>query len=236
MLLKVRSLLKSKVLANDGEVGSLVDLYFDDTRWAARYLVVETGRWLERKRVLVSPASLHRDRGEIGVVHADLSKEQIRSCPDVESDQPVSRLYEAAHARHYGYSGYWTGPMLWGAMPYPGVMAPLPMPVAEQDLPPAEREAARVAVAEAERTHLRSALEVLRYRIEGSDGDAGDLDDLAIDDQDWSIRYLVIDTRRWWPGGQVMVEPTAVEAIDYTGAQLRLRLSKEALRAAPAVD
>ena len=238
MLLKANALLKSQVVANDGEVGSLTDIYFDDTQWAARYLVVETGRWLDRRQVLVSPASLHRDRGEVGIVHADLSREQIRNCPDIDTDRPVSRRYEIAHARYYGYAGYWTGSLLWGSLPYPGVMAPASvrdgtvMPAAL----PADRDAAREDLEAAERSHLRSAKELIGYRVEASDGDAGDLDDLAIDDQDWSIRYLIVDAKRWWPGGLVMVRPSEVQGIHYDGAMLKLRTSKQALRDSPPVD
>ena len=36
------------IRATDGELGSVVELYFDDETWAIRYLVVDTGGWLER--------------------------------------------------------------------------------------------------------------------------------------------------------------------------------------------
>lgn len=234
MLLKANSLMKSKVLANDGEVGSLVDIYFDDSLWAARYLVVETGRWLDRKRVLVSPASLRRHRGEIGVVHADLSREQIQRCPDIESDQPVSRQYEIAHARYYGYTGYWSGSMLWGSVPFPSAITPMELPGELLGAPTRSAEM-QDALDAAERTPLRSAKEMIGYQVEATDGGAGTLDDLAINDQDWSIAYLVIDAKPWWPGGQVMVKPSAIEAVRYSASCVTLRLSKHALRESPAV-
>lgn len=229
MLLKANSLMKSQVLANDGDVGSLVDIYFDDSRWAARYLVVETGRWMDRKRVLVSPASLHRHSGEIGVVHADLSREQIRNCPDVDSDQPVSRRYEIAHARYYGLAGYWSGSMLWGPVAMPNAAAPMPLPD-DPILRPVEADEVREALDDAERTHLRSAKELIGYKVEASDGDAGELDDFAIDDEDWSIPYLIVDAKPWWPGGQVLVRPANIEAIHFDRSRVTVNLTKQALR------
>jgi uncharacterized protein YrrD len=43
------------VLASDGEIGKVKEIYFDDDRWVVRYLVVDTGGWLTRRHVLISP-------------------------------------------------------------------------------------------------------------------------------------------------------------------------------------
>jgi hypothetical protein len=233
MLLKLNSLMKARVEASDGDVGKVVDILFDDQRWVARYVVVETGGWLDAVRVLVSPASLARTHGEIGVLHTALSREQIRQCPGVDTQQPVSRQYEIAHAKHYGYPGYWNGPLLWGPVAYPGLMgeAYLPEPTA---IAPADREEIDRALREAEQSHLRSAKEMIGYRIEASDGDGGDLDDFAIDDETWVISHLVIDTQRWWPGGRVQVDVSATEAIRYDDARVKVRMTRDALRASPA--
>jgi hypothetical protein len=233
MLLKANAVMKSRVNANDGDVGKVVDILFDDQRWVARYMVVETGKWLESRRVLVSPASLARVKGEIGVVHANLSREQIRHCPDVDTEQPVSRQYEAAHALHYGHGDYWSGPQLWGRVPSPGLIgaASLPEPPSMPAAPP--DETAR-PLHEAEQSHLRSCKDLIGYRIEASDGDAGDIDDLAIDDESWAIPDLLVDTRRWWPGGQVLIATSAVEAIHHGDRSVKLRLSREATRAGAA--
>jgi uncharacterized protein YrrD len=45
----------SQVLASDGEIGKVKEIYFDDDRWVVRYLVVDTGGWLTRRHVLISP-------------------------------------------------------------------------------------------------------------------------------------------------------------------------------------
>ena len=53
------SLLISKTIdALDGEIGSVHDLYFDDQTWSVRYLVVDTGKWLSGRKVLVSPEAI----------------------------------------------------------------------------------------------------------------------------------------------------------------------------------
>lgn len=46
--------------ATDGVVGRVKDFYFDDEAWVVRYLVVETGEWLARRRVLISPIAINQ--------------------------------------------------------------------------------------------------------------------------------------------------------------------------------
>lgn len=38
------------IVARDGNIGSVKDVYFDDERWAVRYLVVDSGNWLPGAR------------------------------------------------------------------------------------------------------------------------------------------------------------------------------------------
>jgi hypothetical protein len=46
------------ILATDGEIGNTEEFYFDDERWAVRYIVVNTGSWLSGRQVLISPFSV----------------------------------------------------------------------------------------------------------------------------------------------------------------------------------
>ena len=47
-------LIGKTVNALNGEIGSVDDLYFDDQTWSVRYLVVDTGKWLPGRKVLVA--------------------------------------------------------------------------------------------------------------------------------------------------------------------------------------
>lgn len=226
MLIRLTGLRGWKVLASDGDAGTVKDVFFDDERWGARYVVVETGGWLSSRRVLISPASLRRQPGDMGTLHVDLTRAQIEASPDVDWDKPVSRRYEIAHARHYGYPFWWSGSMLWGAGIYPGVV-----PVPESAREPAENElAAREEQDAAERSHLRSAQEVIGYHVAGTDGDVGTLDDLAIDDETWAIRYLVVDAKPWWPGGLVGIDPAVAKGLSWQERRLSLDLTRDQIR------
>jgi len=47
---------------------------------------------------------------------------------------------------------------------------------------------------------LKSAQEVIDYSIKATDGDIGHVSDFIVDDVQWAIRHIVVDSRTWWPG------------------------------------
>ena len=46
MLTNTTNLKSFAIRAEDGELGTVEDFYFDDETWAIRYLTVATGGWL----------------------------------------------------------------------------------------------------------------------------------------------------------------------------------------------
>lgn len=212
------------VVATDGEIGSLADAYFDDERWRLRYLVIDTGRWLPGHKVLVSPQAMAQD--EERVMRVKLTREEVQRSPGIDADPPVSHLLKLAHQRDYVYP--YAGPYLWG-------MLPPARPPLREELPrsPARREAEVQAQQRAERSHLRSGREVTGYRIHAADGEIGHVEDFIVDDTDWAITGVVVDTRNWLPGKKVVVPPQAIEAIDADEQTVRVRLSREEIKRGP---
>jgi hypothetical protein len=65
---------------------------------------------------------------------------------------------------------------------------------------------------------LRSAEAVTGFQVHAIDGEIGHVEDFLVDDSDWSIRYIKIDTKNWWPGSRVLISPRSVrESIGRTG-------------------
>lgn len=220
----VKELKGNEILARDGRIGAVDDVYFDDERWAVRYLVVDTGSWLPGKRVLISPASVETGLSSGDELRVGLTREQVEHAPAAASDRPVSRQYEMAHAAHFGYPYYWSGPMLWGAAAYP---VP-PVAGAKPRMSPSRAEAeaaAQRAVKEGD-AHLRSGSEVVGYAIEARDGSIGEVEDFVLDEKSWAIHDVVVDTTKWWPGGHVRVHPEYVERIDWNARTMHLRLTR----------
>ncbi|MBK9444229.1 MAG: PRC-barrel domain-containing protein [Comamonadaceae bacterium] len=100
--------------ATDGEIGHVVDFFFDDQSWVIRYLVVETGSWLMSRKVLISPFALQDADWMHKRLPVQITREQVKHSPDVDTQKPVSRQHEMAYADYYGYPYYWDGSGLWG--------------------------------------------------------------------------------------------------------------------------
>ena len=79
MLHKARDLHGDALHAEDGEVGSVDDLYFHDGDWDVRYLVVNTRDWIPGRKYLVSPIAIDRENLLGGDIRVDLTREPIRA-------------------------------------------------------------------------------------------------------------------------------------------------------------
>lgn len=211
MLRSMNQMAKFSILASDGEVGSINDFLFDDERWAIRYLVVDTGGWLTGRTVLISPHAVKRVAWEERSVHVGLSKEQVRSAPDIDTAKPVSRQHEASLLNYYGYPYYWAGPFTWGATAYP--MLAVPPLETDRALQGATRRSLRDA--EHGDPHLRSADAVTGYYIHARDGEIGHVEDFVFDDGHWAITMMAVDTKNWWPGRHVLLSLDVVDRVSW---------------------
>jgi hypothetical protein len=81
--------------------------------------------------------------------------------------------------------------------------------------------------------NLRSATEVEGYHVAARDGDIGHIDDLLFDDSDWTLRFLVVDTKNWWPGKKVLVAPAWTRGIDWSDEKLHVAAERETIKQAP---
>ncbi|MEI9973935.1 MAG: PRC-barrel domain-containing protein [Ignavibacteriota bacterium] len=213
------------IRAMDGEIGFVADIYFDDESWAIRYLVVDTGGWLGGRRVLISPISVVKTDWVAKQLDVALTKLQVENSPNLNTHQPVSRQHEAAVLGYYGYPFYWGGPYLWGPGLYPAGLANPVITSADAIANRAERES--------QDSHLRSTEAVTGYDIEATDGEIGHVDGFVVDDEAWSIRYMEVATRNWWPGKKVLVAPAWVERVSWTASKVYVGLSREAIKDGP---
>lgn len=235
MLRTMRALNGFTVGATDGDIGRVIDFYFDDQTWTVRHVVVDTGKWLAGRQVLLSPLSFKAMDWDNSRMLVSLTKQQIENAPSIETDKPISRQHEMDYYGYYGMPYYWTGPYRWGAWATP-VDYGAGLPAAET----AEAREVRDAVQSGERQagdpHLRSAESVGDYYIRASDGDIGHVEDFLVDDRDWALRYLVVDTRNWLPGKKVLVSPEWIDRISWSDSTVSLNLTKTQIQNSPEYD
>jgi hypothetical protein len=219
MLNKAKTIKGYKLNCLDGEIGKVKEFYFDDHHWTVRYLVADTGNWLTGRQVLISPYALVAVIREEQHIAVDLTKKQIEDSPSLNSDQPVSRQFEEDYRGYFGLPMYSAGPYIWG-----------PSPNIVRDREKWKESAQRKKAWD---PHLRSTHEVSGYNIQATDGEIGHVEDFIIDDESWAIRYLIIDTRNWWPGKKVLVSPRWIERVSWSERKVFVNLPRETIKQSP---
>jgi hypothetical protein len=228
MIRSAKDMNRFEIVATDGRVGAIDDFYFDDQRWAIRYVVVDTGRWLSGRRVLVSPLSISRAEWGEQRLRLSISREQAENAPGIDTHQPVSRRHERDHLDYYGYPYYWGRAALWGAHAIP--VTPTPAQIAAQR---ARAFAAERKAADQGDVHLRSVSEVSGYVIRAADGDLGHVEDVLFDDLSWAVRYLVVNTQNWWFGKLVLAAPGWITEISWPERSVSVSVTRQRLKSAP---
>lgn len=202
--------------AQDGEVGRLKQIYFDDQYWVVRYFVVRTGAWLTGRDVLIVPAVIAAVDEKRQCFKVELSRAQIQNCPPVNTALPISRHYEQEYFRYYGWEPYWHGESLFEPVPV--------QPVSEDN------------IKDPTNPHLRSSKEVEGYSIHALDGEIGHVEDFILEQPDWPIRYLEVDIGKWLPGKKVLVAPPWIHHVDWANKAVKVDLTREAIESAPPYD
>jgi hypothetical protein len=230
MLRKTIDLHGAKLAARDAEIGHLKDLYFDDKSWTVRYLVADTGHWLPGRQVLLSPfavTDLPKEPNQaIGV---NLTKSQIEESPSIELHMPITRQLEMEYLQYYGLPNYWPGPLLWGPVEAPWAYLP-----AKVQAPPHQKLDLNNQDA-----HLRSVRDIsgfAGYQIQALDQVFGHVDYFIFEDSNWAIRYLVCDTRTWWPGKNFLLAPQWIAWVSWSESRVYVDLDRDAIRRAPLYD
>ena len=214
MLQNIKELYGTKLAATDGAIGHVKDFYFDDQAWAVRYLVADTGTWLTDKLVLLSPHAFGEWDRDGKILHVDLTRKEIEDSPSPDTHRPVSRQYEEDYYRYYGWSNYWQGGGMWGLSGFP-VVTP---PITQGNLPHHGHN-------QREDLHLRSTKAIDGYHIQATDGPAGVVSSLMVDDKSWAVGELVVDAGHWFSGKTILVTTDKIQRISYEDSKIFVNLT-----------
>ena len=228
MLQSIKQLYGSRLGAADGEIGEVKDFYFDDQNWAIRYVIAETGNWLNGRQVLISPHAFSRLTPVEKVWAVKLTRKQIEDSPAIETHRPVSRQYEMDYHRYYGWPFYWEGDGLWG-----GTRG---FPVLDVPVNHLPGELAKEIGAQAERAdaHLRSTQSVSGYHLQATDGIIGHVGDYLVNPRSWAIEQLIVKTGHRFSGKDVLVPRSEVSRISYEDSTVFVKSTREAVEKSPA--
>jgi uncharacterized protein YrrD len=254
MMTLAKTLEGCELHARDGEIGRVKDVYFDDEHWHVRYLVVETGNWLTGRTVLISAAALQNREWSRRTIGVGLTKEQVRNSPGIDTARPVSRQEQEALHRYYAWPYYWAGPFPTSAFSAPldpagGGWSAAALRDGYGTGEPGWRDSGKAArelndprkpppeSRESENdSHLRSVNAVRGYDIRAVDGSIGHVEDFVLDDETWAVRYLLANTKNWWPGRKVLVGLGHIRDISWHERGVFVDLNRGEIKASPEFD
>lgn len=265
MLRKATEIMGYNISATDGEIGHVEDFYIDiddhriedphgnrqrDHGWNVRYMVVDTGFWIFGRKVLIAPEALGTPNWDHNIMPVDMTKEEIENSPEIPEGQPISRAYETELRGYYGWPIYWGAPVA-SPTTAPATMSPTTGRSFSHDahmatnietrsqLGPGQEpvpQEVTEALNSADRPPIQSLDSFRNFNIEAEDGSIGRVDDVFIDDADWKVRYLLIDTGQWLPGRKVLISPDWVEMVDLHDSKVHVKMTKEQIENSPEYD
>ena len=168
---------------------------------------------------MISPYALKSVIESEKDISVNLSKKQIEKSPSIDSHKPVSRQFEDEYYDYYGWPDYWSGPSVWGDKPF-----------IDRDR---NKSGQFTKGGSASASHLGSTHAVTGYHMQAADGEIGHVEDFIIDDENWTILYLVVATQNWWPGKKVLISPLWIDRVSWEESKLFTNLSRQTIKDSP---
>jgi uncharacterized protein YrrD len=224
----IKNLVGYNLKETDGKIGNVEDFYFDDISWKIRYLVVRTGNWFTGRNVLISPKSMQKTDWENEEFLVNLTKEQIKNSPDIDTEKPVSRQQEEQLYSYYPWGTYW------GADPDEhggGIFGAMPSELYNSELETSEIQS-ETQVEENDH-HLRSTDNVTAYKIHATDGEIGKVVDYIFDDTNWEIKYLVVETGSWLDSRKVLLAVQWIEEVNWDNSVVIVSVTTDEVKNSP---
>jgi sporulation protein YlmC with PRC-barrel domain len=234
-MLFVASALKGfDIMASDGAIGTVSDFLFDDRNWKVRWMVVDTGDWLPGRKVLIHPSAIGPADYDNTCLAVTLTKAQVEASPDIAQDAPVSLQMEADLYGFYGWDENWGNTTAFdgSTAPYGGVVMPM-LPYGGSTGRPVDEFGSLKKDGDA---HLRSMNDIVGYHIAATDGSIGHAENFIVDENNWAIQYLIIDTKNWWIGQHVLITPHTVQAVNWSGNELEVNITQAQIKSSPEWD
>ncbi|ADO78022.1 PRC-barrel domain-containing protein [Halanaerobium praevalens] len=231
MLRKLHDLKGFTVQGKKEKLGEIDDFYFDQDHLVLRYLVLDTGSWLKHETNLISTHSVLEINFDQKMVKVDIEKSQLEDSPSLAKNKPISQLEEKRIVEYFDWPGYWSEHH---ASDSEFIHAGLQQRKKLLDIKALDAEKAAEKNAAAEKqSNLRSLEEVTGYKIHAQDEKFGHLEDIFVDEENWLIRYFLIDTKDHIPGKSVLIAPEWIDSISWQGAEIFVDKDKKEIENAP---
>lgn len=221
MLRHANSLVGYDLKTSSSESGKVVAVFFDEDSWKLRYLVVEGGKWLSYRNVLLSFEALESIDDDNENIFVSVDGKSVIESPDLKTELPISRGAELLLAKYWNWTPYWTKELL---PPY----------INRNISAEAGRESKEATEKRAQKeSRLRSVEEVTGYSVHARNGGSGHVASLVYNESDHAIRYILVDTRKWFGGREVLVPIEKIEKVSWSSNEFVLEPPAEQIKSAP---
>jgi sporulation protein YlmC with PRC-barrel domain len=239
MLLRAKTLKSYSMLASDGELGSLDDFYFDSDTATIRYFVGDTRTWFFGGKVLLSPLSFKEIDRSNERIAVNATKDQIKDSPKPEEHEPITRRYEQQLSSYYGWENYWADNAARRDITGFQAHAPMMPPIFNPEGPREEHDGLKSDEAHASEQQYRedqqliSVEDIKGYKVHTADGEAGKIHDCVIDDEDWKIRYFVVNVGGFFNKELVLVSIDWLNDVSWRDHTITFDLENKRIEDAP---
>jgi hypothetical protein len=83
---------------------------------------------------------------------------------------------------------------------------------------------------------LTSANGLKDFSLLATDGEIGKVINFIVDDANWTVRYLIVDTAKWLAGKTVLISPMWNKSINWADRMMIVDLSQEQIEQSPEYD
>jgi hypothetical protein len=212
MFTSLTTLMKIPLVTTGGEEHQVCSLLFEDRSWTICFLVVNAGRWLCRRQVVIRSGAIDGPDWTNKVMSANLTHQELLQCADVSSVKPVSQQQQLALNKCFG----WPESEPRGYVPAALVPAQREFPAQANDDP-----------------HLRNTMDLFGYEVWSTDGRVGILSDFIMEPNSWHIKYLSVKVGDWVYHEERFVPTLTVQSISWgihrVTLNSRSRMSSQAL-------
>lgn len=215
------------MIDNTREIGTIWGFVVDKRFWNVSHIVVQIGKGLEDQKILISEQAFQKplilDRGFLVSLSGGRSGTKL---PDDSADLSACS-YVTKLEVCLGPPNGWAlvRPMPWPAFPMPMVSS---FYVKENASSTQGEQKCDV--------RPQSCRDLIGSPVKATDGGAGVIDDLLLDDDYWLVRYVVLDTGRWFPGRKVILSTSWLKHTSEDDSTLLVDLTSEAVKDGPTYD
>lgn len=86
---------------------------------------------------------------------------------------------------------------------------------------------------ETEDPHLSSIKKVTGSNIKATNLEIGEVEDFVIDDSNWKILFMIVDTGKWFPGKKVLISPEWAKKIEWDTSEVVVNATVDSVKQSP---